>query len=483
VLNPYRYSSKRVDGADGSYDMGFRTYAPGLNSFLSRDMYNGALADLSMGTDPWNTNRYAFAGGNPISHVDLDGHLATELDSGGVSCDAQCAADLEAFIHPPAAEDDGGGVWGSVTHFVSEHKADIAGIATSIAVGVGCEVATAGAGSVGCIMAAGAAGAAVTNAMDPNADHSFGGFVKAAGFGAVTNLAGAGLGKLAGAGVRAVASKVGGKVAGRVASAASCLLSFSGATRVLMADGSTKAIKDIKVGDRVMATNPITGEHGARRVQHLWPHRDDLTRLDIDGGSVVTTEDHPYWNATDRAWEQIQDFDPGDLLLTAQGRLVAVHGLAWGTTHRAAAYNLTVAGIHTYYVVAGHHTVLVHNCGGGAKEAADLALAGGRTSGAAAELRVGGRAFTDVSTGGAERVLHPEVQAALDSVPYGMRAPWHGACAEMGCLSQAFEAGLDPAGGIMHAVAIGTSNPGHGLPKMICSSCMAVMEQFGVSGG
>jgi len=101
-----------------------------------------------------------------------------------------------------------------------------------------------------------------------------------------------------------------------------------------------------------------------RRVQHLWPHRDDLTRLDVEGGSVVTTEDHPYWNATDHAWEQIGDFDPGDLVLTGEGRLVAVRGLAWGTTHHAAAYNLTVAGIHTYYVLAGHHTVLVHNCGG-----------------------------------------------------------------------------------------------------------------------
>jgi hypothetical protein len=131
-----------------------------------------------------------------------------------------------------------------------------------------------------------------------------------------------------------------------------------------MADGSTKAIKDVSVGDRVLARNPITGEHGARRVQHLWPHHDDLTRLGIDGGSVVTTEDHPYWNATDHAWEEIQDFDEGDKVLTANGRLVAVRGLDFATTHLAAAYNLTVAGIHTYYVVAGHHAVLVHNCGG-----------------------------------------------------------------------------------------------------------------------
>jgi hypothetical protein len=39
-------------------------------------MYNAALADIRLGTDPWNTNRYAFAGGNPITGIELDGHYA-----------------------------------------------------------------------------------------------------------------------------------------------------------------------------------------------------------------------------------------------------------------------------------------------------------------------------------------------------------------------------------------------------------------------
>ena len=55
--------------------MGFRDYSPGLNRFLTRDIYNGALADLNLGIDPWNANRYAFAGGNPISRVEIDGHI------------------------------------------------------------------------------------------------------------------------------------------------------------------------------------------------------------------------------------------------------------------------------------------------------------------------------------------------------------------------------------------------------------------------
>jgi len=72
--NAYRFNSMRWDSNSGTYDMGFRTYDPGLNRFLSRDSYNGALADLSLSVDPFTGNRYAFGGGNPISAVELDGH-------------------------------------------------------------------------------------------------------------------------------------------------------------------------------------------------------------------------------------------------------------------------------------------------------------------------------------------------------------------------------------------------------------------------
>ncbi len=74
LFNPYRFNADRFDPGTQKYDMGFRTYDPGRNRFLSRDLYNGALADLQLGTDPWTLNRYAFAGGNPLSLVELDGH-------------------------------------------------------------------------------------------------------------------------------------------------------------------------------------------------------------------------------------------------------------------------------------------------------------------------------------------------------------------------------------------------------------------------
>jgi RHS repeat-associated protein len=75
AYNPYRYNSKRWDAQSGTYDMGFRDYNPGLNRFTTRDMYNGALADMGLGVDPYTGNRYAFTGGNPTSRVEYDGHM------------------------------------------------------------------------------------------------------------------------------------------------------------------------------------------------------------------------------------------------------------------------------------------------------------------------------------------------------------------------------------------------------------------------
>jgi RHS repeat-associated protein len=81
--NVYRYTGKRFDPARGDYDMGFRDYDPGLNRFISRDSYNGDLADLNLAVSPWTGNRYAFAGGNPITGIELDGHRLIADGGGG----------------------------------------------------------------------------------------------------------------------------------------------------------------------------------------------------------------------------------------------------------------------------------------------------------------------------------------------------------------------------------------------------------------
>ncbi|MFU8874456.1 DNRLRE domain-containing protein [Micromonospora sp. SL4-19] len=87
--NAYRFNAKRWDQNSQSYDMGFRDYSPGINRFLTRDSYNGALADMRLGLNPWTGNRYAFGGGNPISAVELDGHDCWSWAQG--ICDAASA--------------------------------------------------------------------------------------------------------------------------------------------------------------------------------------------------------------------------------------------------------------------------------------------------------------------------------------------------------------------------------------------------------
>jgi RHS repeat-associated protein len=81
-FNPYRYNAMRWDSSAAQYDMGFRDYDPGLNQFLSRDMYNGALDDMDLDTDPFTGNRYTFGGGNPVTNIELDGHMFP----GGAQC-------------------------------------------------------------------------------------------------------------------------------------------------------------------------------------------------------------------------------------------------------------------------------------------------------------------------------------------------------------------------------------------------------------
>ncbi len=114
-----------------------------------------------------------------------------------------------------------------------------------------------------------------------------------------------------------------------------------------------------------------------------------------------------------------------------------------------------------------------------ADEVIEAVALAGRARGAGAELRVGARVFTDASTGGVSRVLNPKVQSALSRAPHP-RPAWHGSCAEPGCISQALEAGVNPAGGRMRVLNIGTSGRGHGTVKPACSTCEYLKLEFGI---
>jgi hypothetical protein len=129
-----------------------------------------------------------------------------------------------------------------------------------------------------------------------------------------------------------------------------------------MADGSRKQISDVEIGDKVLATDPETGETVAREVTAVFAHEDTVIDLAVeDGGTVTTTSDHPFWNETDEEWQQADDLDEGDKLRTAEGDTITVEGLDEDSERTATAYNLTVDQTHTFYVTVGHDEALVHN--------------------------------------------------------------------------------------------------------------------------
>ncbi|WP_455568423.1 polymorphic toxin-type HINT domain-containing protein [Streptomyces globosus] len=148
--------------------------------------------------------------------------------------------------------------------------------------------------------------------------------------------------------------------------------SFPTGTRVQMADGTTKEIQDVRVGDTVLATDPQTGETRPQRVTATitTPDDKDFTDLTLTDDSnprappvqLTSTLHHPHWNETRRQWVDAGDFNPGEQLRRPDGTTLTVQAKR-NYPYAVTTHNLTVNDFHTYYVLAGATPVLVHNCG------------------------------------------------------------------------------------------------------------------------
>ncbi|MET7477803.1 RHS repeat-associated core domain-containing protein [Streptomyces sp. NPDC005648] len=163
--------------------------------------------------------------------------------------------------------------------------------------------------------------------------------------------------------------------------AASCAThSFAPSTGVRLADGTSKPISSVKVGDTVLATDPQTSVTAPEKVQNVIVTKTDkdFTTLTLDTApvrgppqkakadaparqSLTTTWHHPFWDVTHRRWTNAHDLTPGTKLRTTDGTTVTVAEVHNFHQHQTT-YDLTVGTLHTYYVLAGETPVLVHNC-------------------------------------------------------------------------------------------------------------------------
>ncbi|TDE21966.1 RHS repeat-associated core domain-containing protein [Actinomadura sp. 6K520] len=168
--------------------------------------------------------------------------------------------------------------------------------------------------------------------------------------------------------------------------------SFVPGTPVLLADGGHRAIEDIRVGDKVLATNPETGEtspqpvlgtittKGDKDLVRITVNTDAPVRFRVTGevpqpsltetrnlklaksGVVVATGDHPFWVAGDiNAWVKATDLEPGMWLRTNAGIYAQLTAIKRRAAQDQRVHNLTIASTHTYYVQAGATSVLTHN--------------------------------------------------------------------------------------------------------------------------
>lgn len=150
------------------------------------------------------------------------------------------------------------------------------------------------------------------------------------------------------------------------------LNSFTAGTPVLLADGTSKPIQYIRIGDRVLSTDPVTATTEAEPVTATITgagakHLVDVT-VDTDGpagsatGKITATDGHPFWVAGPGKWVVAGHLRVGQWLRTGNGTWVQVARIRH-YTEPAVVHNLTVARHHTYYVLAGKTPVLVHNAG------------------------------------------------------------------------------------------------------------------------
>jgi RHS repeat-associated protein len=343
----YRYNAHRHDDGSGTYDMGFRNYDPGLNRFLTRDMYGGALADMSLAMDPYTGNRYAFAGGSPISFVELDGHLfGIDISLSDVGHAALDVAGMVPVIGEVA--DVANGVW-----YAAEGNYADAALSMAAAIpGAGNAVTAAKWAKKG----AKAADAIKGGKNAPKPKHAEP--------------------KPQASKPKASEKKAESKPTPKKGD--SCPVkkpakknSFVPGTKVLMADGSTKNIEDLKEGEFVLASDPETGDLQAREITDTRNHSGvkHLITLTVDPDgkegdakpeTITATDEHPFWLPDFGKWVNAEDLEPGMWLQTSAGTWVQITAI--DNAHRTQrVYSLTVDGVHTYYVLAGGAPVLVHN--------------------------------------------------------------------------------------------------------------------------
>ncbi|MCH7231579.1 hypothetical protein L0U85_12065 [Glycomyces sp. L485] len=362
-----------VEDSTGLLELGARSYDALFGRFMSID----PVIDVA---DDQQINGYAYANHNPTTFADPTG-----LFLGGLVDKAKSAVDSVANTVSDVA--------GKATDWVKDNAGTIATVAGTVATVAafvpGGQVIALAAGAVA--IGAGAIDTAQTCASGAAMDCAMGVASMIPGpVGRVADVAGTAYTCATGTATDCAMEVIPGGRRGPDAtdgggtsnspSGSSCnRKSFVPGTEVVLADASTIAIEDLKVGDQVLAFDAVTGETVTATVlvHHYTPSQErdlvDIT-VDTDGdgegdAEVTATGGHPFWttDSEDRPegwntadWQPARNLEAGSWLHTSAGTWVQVTAVEQRQEHTDT-HNLTVEGVHTYRVVAGDTDLLAHN--------------------------------------------------------------------------------------------------------------------------
>ncbi|GAA3535331.1 hypothetical protein GCM10022419_013630 [Nonomuraea rosea] len=338
--NPYQFTGKELDPETGYYYHGARYYDARMGLWKSADpIVEDYLA--GEGNDgvynPGNLNLYGYGYNNPVQNTDPDGNLV--------------------FLVPAAILIGKGVMWGMTAYSAYQGARSIANTVNDVSEGR--KTWQEGAAEAGWV------------AVEKGAEATVGRLKvveRTAGWVANTQV-GKRVTEWASDKLNAFAQKFGDDFAARLRGIR-CNNSFTPGTEVLMADGTTKPIDEVEIGDQVLATDPETGRTESKPVTALivGEGEKNLVKIsvDVDGARgdetapITATDEHPFWVEDLKRWVNAEDLESGMRLRTSAGTYVQVDGISeWTAQQRV--HNLTIGGLHTYYVVSGDVPVLTHN--------------------------------------------------------------------------------------------------------------------------
>jgi hypothetical protein len=137
-----------------------------------------------------------------------------------------------------------------------------------------------------------------------------------------------------------------------------------------MAIGSVKPISEVKAGDWVLTAEPGKKKKEKHKVKEVIVTKTDRDYVDVvvatksGPKTIQTTKHHQFYEISRNTWTQATDLKAGQKLQNGDGAPAEIVKVK-GYTGQQVTYDLSIEGLHTYHVVAGDISVLVHNCSTG----------------------------------------------------------------------------------------------------------------------